>query len=67
MTSHDEWLKEMHDPKKPSFVEIRDDTAHSIAHVGNVPLFMQDGKVNHLVDVIHVSNITKNMVCWQED
>ena len=38
MTSHGEWFKEMKDPEKPSFVEIGDDTAHPIPHVGDVPL-----------------------------
>ena len=62
MTSHGEWFKDMHDPYKPGFVETGDDTTHPIAHVGNVPLYMQDGKVKYLVDVFHVPAITKNLV-----
>ena len=45
MTSHGEWFKQMKDLERPGYVERRDDTAHPIAHVGDVPLFMQDGKV----------------------
>ncbi len=48
--------------EKPSYVETRDDTAHPIAHIGNVPLTMQDGKIKYLFDVLHVPNITKNLV-----
>lgn len=59
MTSHGEWFSDMHDPEKPRFVEIGDDTAHPIAHVGNVPLSMQDGKVKCLANVLHVP---KNLV-----
>ena len=62
MTGHDEWLKKMHDPKKPSFVETGDDTTHLIARVGNVTLPMHNGKVKYLVDVLHVPNIRKNLV-----
>ena len=62
MTSHGEWFKEMKDPEKPGYVETGDDTAHPIAHVGDVPLSMQDGKVKYLADVLHVPHITKNLV-----
>ena len=54
MTSHGEWFKEMKDPEIPGYVEAGDGTAHPIAHVGDVPLSMQDGKVKYLVDVLHV-------------
>ena len=43
-------------------LRLGDDTAHPIAHVGNVPLSMQDGKVKYLVDVLHEPKITKNLV-----
>ena len=52
----------MKDPKRPGYVETRDDTTHPIAHVGDVPLSMQDGKVKYLADVLHVPQITKNLV-----
>ena len=39
-----------------------DDTAHPIAHVVNVSLSMKDGKVKYLADVLHVSQIRKNLV-----
>ena len=62
MTSHGEWFKSMRDPEKPGFVETSDDIAHPIAHVGDVPLSMQDGKVKYLANVLHVPKITKNLV-----
>ena len=62
MTSHGEWFKSMHDPKKPGFVERGDDSKHSIAYIGDVPLNVNDGKVKYLADVLHVSKITKNLV-----
>ncbi|MCO5609753.1 hypothetical protein L7F22_063995 [Adiantum nelumboides] len=39
-----------------------DNLAHPIAHVGNIPLQMQDCKMKYLADVFHVPNITKNLV-----
>ncbi|MCO5585635.1 hypothetical protein L7F22_039570 [Adiantum nelumboides] len=43
-------------------LENWDDTAHPIAHTINVPLSLQDGNVKYLADVLHVPNITKNLV-----
>jgi len=37
-------------------VETGDDSVHPIAHVGKVPLSMQDGKMKYLVDV-HITKI----------
>ena len=48
--------------KKPSYVETCDDIVHPIAHVGKVPLAMQDSKRKYFLDVLHVPNITKNLV-----
>ena len=47
---------------KPGYVETRDDTTHPIAHIENVPLAMQDGKMKYLSNVFYVPNITKNLV-----
>ncbi|MCO5611555.1 hypothetical protein L7F22_065808 [Adiantum nelumboides] len=62
MTNHGEWFKELQALQNPGYVETGDDTAHPIAHTGNVPLSLQDGNVKYLVDVLHVPNITKNLV-----
>ena len=62
MTSHGEWFKELQTLQNPGYVETGDDTAHPIAHTGNVPLSLQDGNVKYLADVLHVPNITKNLV-----
>ena len=62
MTSHGEWFKELQNLTNPGFVETGDDTAHPIEHTRNVPLSMMDGKVKYLTGVLHVPNITKNLV-----
>ena len=62
MTIHGEWFKDMQTLQNPGYVETRDDTAHPIAHIRNVPLTLQDGNVKQLADVLHVSNITQNLV-----
>jgi hypothetical protein len=62
MTYHGEWFKDVKDLEKPGYVETGDVTTHPIAHIGNVPLAMQDGKIKYLSDVLHVPNITKNLV-----
>ena len=42
--------------------ETGDNTSLPIAHVGRVPLCMDDGNVRYLADVLHVPKITKNLV-----
>ena len=48
--------------QNPSYVETGDDNAHPITHTENIPLTLQDGNVKYLADVLHVPNITKNLV-----
>jgi len=62
MTYHGEWFRDVRNLENPGYVETGDDTSHPIAHIGNVPLAMQDGKIKYLSDVLHVPNITKNLV-----
>ena len=62
MTNHGEWFKEMQTLQNPGYVETGDDTTHPIAHKGNVPLALQDGNVKYLANVLHIPNITKNLV-----
>ena len=62
MTSRGEWFRDMRKPEVSGFVQTGDDTAHPIAHVGDVPLNTQDEKSKYLADVLHVPNITKNLV-----
>ena len=66
MTSHGEGFKEMKKLDKPGYVETCDDTTHPIAHVGDVPLSMQDGRVKCLTNVLHVPEIAKNLVHLQQ-
>ena len=44
------------------YVETEDDIAHPIVYIGNVSLSLQDGYEKYLVDVLHVPNITKNLI-----
>ena len=62
MTSCGEWFRDMRKLEVSGFVQTRDDIAHPIAHVGDVPLNTQDGKSKYLADVLHAPNITKNLV-----
>jgi hypothetical protein len=62
MTYHGEWFRDVKNLEKPGYVKTKDETTHPIAHIGNVPLAMQDGKIKYLSDVFHVLNITKNLV-----
>jgi hypothetical protein len=62
MTYHGEWFRDVKNFEKPSYVKTRNDTTHPIAHIENVPLLMQDGKMKYLSNVLHVPNITKNLV-----
>jgi uncharacterized cupin superfamily protein len=62
MTSHGEWFRDTKDLKTSRFVETCDDTTHPITQIGKVPLSMQDGQTKYLKDVLHVPNITKNLV-----
>jgi hypothetical protein len=62
MTYHGEWFRDVKNLEKPGYVKTRDDTAHPIVHIGNVPITMQDGKIKYLSNVLHVPNITKNLV-----
>ena len=62
MTYHKNWFNEMHASKRPGYVETSDHTLHPIEHVEKIPLSMHDGKTNHMVDVLHVPTITKNLI-----
>jgi hypothetical protein len=62
MTYHGDWFRDVKNLEKSGYVETRDDTTHPIAHIGNVPLAMQDGKIKCLSNVLHVPNITNNLV-----
>ncbi|MCO5547100.1 hypothetical protein L7F22_000542 [Adiantum nelumboides] len=59
MTNHG---KNMHTLQNTSYVQTRDDTSHPIVHTGNVPLSTRNGKEKYLANVLHVPNITKNLV-----
>ena len=61
MTSRGEWFRDMRKPKVSGFVQTGDDTAHPIAHVGDVSLTIQDGKSKYLADVLHAPTITNNL------
>ena len=52
----------MHNLVSLSYVDMGDDIAHPIAHIGRFQLTMQDGKMMYLVDVLIVSNIIKSQM-----
>ncbi|MCO5588666.1 hypothetical protein L7F22_042624 [Adiantum nelumboides] len=41
------------------YVQTGDNTAHPYEHASDVPLFTRNGQEKYLVDVLHVTNITK--------
>ena len=61
MTSHKEWFLYLEKPTQPGVVATGDDTPHSIANVGEVPL-SHVGQKGKLLNVLHVPTITKNLV-----
>jgi hypothetical protein len=61
MTRHKEWFSYLEKPKIPGVVSTGDDTPHPIANVGEVPLSCV-GQKGKLMNVLHVSMITQNLV-----
>ena len=61
MMSHEDWFRELHEPKRPRYVEIGDDRTHPIQHIGNIP-FGNNGNQTYLHNVLHVPTITKNPI-----
>ena len=61
MTSHEEWFSYLEKLEKQGVVETGDDTPHTIEHVREVPL-SHVGQKGKLMNVLHVSTITKNLV-----
>ncbi|MCO5567705.1 hypothetical protein L7F22_021399 [Adiantum nelumboides] len=55
-------MQSMHTLQNASYVQTGDDTVHPIAHTGDVPWSTKNGKEKYLADVLHVPNITKNLV-----
>ena len=62
MTSHDEWFSDVKNLEKLGYVETGDDTTHPIAQISKVPMAMQNVRTKYVLDVLHVPNITKNLV-----
>ena len=52
----------MHALETLGYIETGDDMLHPLEHVGKAPLSMHDGKKKHMVDVLHVTTITKDLV-----
>ena len=61
MISYQEWFWNLWEPDRPDYVKTRDDTTHPILHVGNVP-FGKDDEQTCIENILHVPNITKNLV-----
>ena len=60
--SHGEWFIDVKFLEKLGYVETSDDIVHPIAHICKVSLAMQDGRTKYLSNVLHVPNITKNLI-----
>ena len=60
MSQHQNWFTKMKEPRNAGYVEAVDDTMHTIKHVGNVSLLMEDGKEKYMDNVLHVPTITKS-------
>ena len=67
MTSHAEWFNEMKELDGPGYVETGDDSAHPIAHVGKVPLKMQDGKMKYLANASRSKYNKEPCFNWAND
>ena len=61
MTSHEELFRDLQEPHRPDYVEIRDDTTHPIRNIDNVP-FRKEGNQTYTNNVLHVPTIMKNLV-----
>ena len=61
MTNHKEWFSFLEKPEQLGVVHTRDDTPHTIEHIGEVPL-NHVGQKGKLMSVLHVPTITKNLV-----
>ena len=62
ITSHGEQFSNVKNLEKLGYAKTSDDTTHPITQVGKVPLAMQNESTKYLSDVLHVPNITKNLV-----
>ena len=59
MMSHGKWFGDVKILENLLYVELGDDTMHPIAQLDKMP--MHDGIMKSLLDVHHLSNITKNL------
>ncbi|MCO5559836.1 hypothetical protein L7F22_013440 [Adiantum nelumboides] len=55
-------LQEYQSATLPCYVQTGDDIAHPIVQTSDIPLSTRNGKEKYLVDVLHVPNITKNLI-----
>ena len=61
MMSHQDWFRDLRTPDRPDYIEMGDDTTHSIRHIHNVPLG-KDAQKTCIKNVLYVPTITKNLV-----
>ena len=66
MISHGERFSDVRNLEKLGYIKTGDDTTHPIAHIGKVPLAMEDGRTKYLLDLLHILNITKNLVTFSQ-
>ena len=61
LMSHEVWFSHLEKPEQLRVVEIGNETSHPIEHVCDVPLSHVNQR-GRLMNVLHVSTITKNLV-----
>ena len=44
MTEHSNWFENLKEPEVPGYVQIGDNTTHTIEHVGHIPLWEKEEK-----------------------
>ena len=62
MSCDENLFENLHTLDVHGYVQTGDDTKHRIQHFGNIPLQSTHGTRNCLLDVLHVSTITKNLI-----
>ena len=63
MSGHANWFESLKELEVPGYIQISDNTTHTIEHVGDIPLWEERGKTKYILNVMHVPNLAKNLIC----
>ena len=64
MTGHANWFESVKEPEIPGYVQIGDNTTHTIGHVREIALWEERGKTKYMLNVKHVPNLGKNLISF---